>query len=406
MWQWWLYRWFMRTADMLTPLLARLPGKTGEFFAGRLRTAHDLEGISPGGIWIHAASAGEFEQAKPLLDALRRRYPQLPVTVSFFSPSGYRRFKGKIPARVVYLPLDSPRRVRPFLDKIRPQMALIVKYEFWPVLLAETGKRHIPLFLVSGIFRPGQALWRWKPLRDGLLHFTHFFVQDEASASLLQKQGFENVSVTGDTRFDTVLQTARTPVEFPVVKHFKAGGSLLIAGSTWPADEKWLIELLKQLPAGWKMMIVPHEPTPTHISRLVRRLPEEAVLYTKYTPAGAQARVLIGDTTGLLKYVYRYGEAAYIGGGFGKGIHNTLEAAVYGIPLVFGPAYGKFKEAVELIENGAAFPIKGTGDVPAIVRLLEQPALLKQAGQKAAGYVQRNGGATRRIMKFLEKYLN
>jgi len=408
MWRETLYNTLMYAADKLTPLWAKLPGKAGEFFAGRKNWEAQLRAanIPPGGVWLHAASAGEYEQAKPLVAALREKYPRLPVTVTFFSPSGYKQHKAHIQGNVFYLPLDTPANARRFLDLVRPRAACMIKYEFWPHFLRETGKRNIPLFLVSGIFREDQSVWKYPLLKDSLKNFTAFFVQDDTSAALLKKHGFDNVTVTGDTRFDTVAELPGVPVNFPVVTAFKGTSPLIVAGSTWPEDEDMLADLMENhLPAGWKLFILPHEPTPAHIRRLEKKLRVPHARYSAFSAGDTDARVLIGDTVGLLKYVYRYGDWAYVGGGFGKGIHNILEAAVYGVPVIFGPRYHKFKEARDLVREGGAFSVDNTAALHALLKTKTGDERRK-AGQIARDYVMRNTGATKKIMRFLEKYLS
>jgi len=403
-----VYRLLATLADKSIPLLASLLGKTGKFFAARRRWKEEWEKapLRPGGIWIHAASAGEWEQARPVLEALQEKYPDLPVTVTFFSPSGYERFASRLPVPVLYLPLDTPANARYVLDKLQPQAVLMIKYEFWPNLLREIKKRQIPLFLVSGIFRENQALWKWKFLKTALQAFTRFFVQDETSARILRQQGFDNIDITGDTRFDTVAALPGVPVNFPVMETFRQGHRLLIAGSTWPADEDILLEWVeKYLPEDWKLVIVPHEPTPAHIRRLEQRIKIPYAKYSSFKSGDEKARILIADTMGLLKYIYRYGDLAYIGGGFGKGIHNTLEAAVYGVPVIFGPRYEKFKEARDLIERGAAFPVRNAEDIHRLLQDTLQGEKLTEAGRRAKQYVMENTGATHQILQRLEKYL-
>ncbi len=404
----WLYTALAYTVDALTPLAAYLPGKTGAFFRGRRafwRKWNEPE-IPQNAVWIHAASAGEYEQALPVLEALRREAPDVPVVVSFFSPSVYEPQRNKVPADAVfYLPLDTPRNARRLIKAMQPRAVLMVKYEFWPNLLDEIGKKKIPLFLISGIFRKNQAVLRYGVLRRSLRNFTRFLVQDGASADLLKSYGFDKVSITGDTRFDRVLEVAAQPADFPVVRHFKGKAKLLIAGSTWPADEDLLIDFWQRhRPAGWKLFIVPHEPDPLHIRRLISKTNGMAALYSQYKQDDAAKNILIGDVKGLLKYVYRTGDLAYVGGGFGRGIHNTLEAAVYGLPVVFGPAYDKFREARELIEHGGAFPVHNAKDWEKIFAQLRDDDFRRGSGAKALAYVEAQAGATGRIMEKISKH--
>ena len=404
-----IYRLAAETVDALTPLLSVLPGKTGRFFAGRTRPQQReaWNHLRPGGIWIHAASAGEYEQAVPLIEYLRHRYPHMPLTVSFFSPSGYERFSGKIPAQTLYLPIDTPRNMRRFFDVLRPKAGIVMKYEFWPFMLEEAARRKWPLFSASAVFRPDQALWKHRFLKESLRAFEHFFVQDETSARVLQQQGFTNSTVTGDTRFDTVAALPARPVHFPVVESFKQNAKLLIAGSTWPEDEDKLLKIFRRLPPDWKLFVIPHEPSPRHIRRLRQRMPFSAALYSRFSPDSSDARILIGDTTGLLKFVYRYADAAYVGGGFGKGIHNLLEAAVYGVPVVFGPVHQKFNEARDLIVEGGGFAADSDQQLERIIlNLATDERMRREAGRKAANYVRKNTGAAKKLMRVVEKYLS
>lgn len=395
--------------DGLTPLLARLPGKTGAFFRGRRAFWKKWQSmnIPQGAVWIHAASAGEYEQALPVLQALRKQMPQVPVVVSFFSPSVYESRKNKVPADAVfYLPVDTPRNARRLVERLRPRAVLMVKYEFWPNLLDALGRNRIPLFLVSGIFRPGQAVLRYGFLRRSLRHFTRFMVQDQASAALLEKYGFRNVSITGDTRFDRVLEVAAQPADFPVVRHFKGDAKLLVAGSTWPADEDLLLDYWQHhKPEGWKLFIVPHEPGPVHIGRLMNKCGNKAARYSGYKEEDGAKNILIGDVKGLLKYVYRTGDAAYVGGGFGRGIHNILEAAVYGLPVVFGPKYGKFREARDLLDLGGAFSVQNADGWKRIFEKLQDDDFRRQSGAKGRKYVREQAGATERIIKICDKFI-
>jgi len=396
------------SARVLTPLLSRLPGKAGRFFEGRRGWMRQLAQapVRAGGIWIHAASAGEFEQARPLLEKIRGERPDLPVTVTFFSPSGYERFRDKIPARTLYLPLDTPGEARRFLDAVRPRAVLFVKYDFWPYFLQEIGRRNIPLFLVSGIFRPDQRLWRIPFLRESLRHFTRFFVQDEDSARLLRTRGLGPADVTGDTRFDSVAVLPSVPADFPVIRAFKRDAKLLVAGSTWPADEDMLLEVFaRHAPSDWKLLIVPHEPTEAGVRRLLRKSPLPVARYTTFGPADRNARVLAADTVGLLKYVYRHGDLAYVGGGFGKGIHNTLEAAVYGLPVIFGPRHQKFNEARDLVRLGAGFPVSNGEEFARTFTRLRDERVRQDAGERAAAYVKKHTGAVEKIWRVLENYL-
>ena len=373
-----------------------------------------------GAVWIHAASVGEFEQARPLIERLRSEQPQQKVVVTFFSPSGYEARKNYEQADgIYYLPLPTRRKAKKFLDALQPKMAIFVKYEFWPAYLKELSKRGIPTYSISAIFRPTQRFFHWygrSSLRV-LKCFTHIYVQDEDSRRLLAEHGVHDVSVAGDTRFDRVVAvhsagfTANADKLTPIAQFVQGCERVLIAGSTWPKDE----ELLAQFMAGkseelrnTKLILVPHELNEEHLHAIFNMFQGR---YVKYSAVSAmndavsrqnilqRANMLLIDTMGLLSTIYRFGQVAYIGGGFGAGIHNTIEAAVYGVPVVFGPNYHHFREAQGLIDAGAARSIKNYDELEAALTLaLEQH---EEIGAKAATYVQSELGATDTIYKDL-----
>ena len=373
-----------------------------------------------GAVWIHAASVGEFEQARPLIERLRSEQPQQKVVVTFFSPSGYEARKNYEQADgIYYLPLPTRRKAKKFLDALQPKMAIFVKYEFWPAYLKELSKRGIPTYSISAIFRPTQRFFHWygrSSLRV-LKCFTHIYVQDEDSRRLLAEHGVHDVSVAGDTRFDRVVAvhsagfTANSDKLTPIAQFVQGCERVLIAGSTWPKDE----ELLAQFMAGkseelrnTKLILVPHELNEEHLHAIFNMFQGR---YVKYSAVSAmndavsrqnilqRANMLLIDTMGLLSTIYRFGQVAYIGGGFGAGIHNTIEAAVYGVPVVFGPNYHHFREAQGLIDAGAARSIKNYDELEAALTLaLEQH---EEIGAKAATYVQSELGATDTIYKDL-----
>ncbi len=405
-----LYNTATALADAMTPLLSRLPGKAGAFFRGRRGLMRQLleTDFPERPLWFHAASVGEYEQVLPVVERIKERRPDWPVVISFFSPSVYEMKHRKTPADLdFYLPIDTPSNMRRLAEHIRPRAVLFVKYEFWPNLTRALHGRDVPMYLVSGIFREDQAVLRYGFLRKVLKRFRLFFLQDEASEKLLHRYGITQTLVTGDTRFDRVRQVAAQPVDFPVVKAFRGRKKLLVAGSTWPADEKILLDWWRRhRPADWKLFIIPHEPTRAHVTDLLQRTNGEAALYSAFDRQAAEKDILIGDVKGLLKYVYRYGDLAYVGGGFGRGIHNTLEAAVYGLPVVFGPNYQKFIEAKDLIAEGAAKSIGGAEDFEEVMRTYTDDTLRRRAGERARAYVEGRAGATERMTEVLEKELN
>lgn len=312
-------------------------------------------------IWFHAASLGEFEQGRPLIEKIRAKYPDYGILLTFFSPSGYEVRKNYRGADVVcYLPFDKSRNVKKFLDIVNPCMAFFIKYEFWKNYLDELHKRRIPVYSISSIFRRGQVFFKWYggTYRHVLRDFDHLFVQNERSKRYLAKIGISRVTVVGDTRFDRVLQIREEAKHLPLVELFKNNTMTFVAGSSWQPDEDLFIEYFNQHPEV-KLVIAPHVIDENHLVEIIRKLKRPYVRYTRADEKNVcKADCLIIDCFGLLSSIYRYGEIAYIGGGFGVGIHNTLEAAVYGIPVIFGPKYQKFQEAIQLLEAKGAFSVK------------------------------------------------
>ncbi len=353
-------------------------------------------------IWFHAASLGEFEQGRPLIESLHTCYPEYRVVQTFFSPSGYEVRKNYKGADVIcYLPYDKPADCRLFLDLVHPQIAIFVKYEFWGNMLGELRRRSIPAYLVSGIFRPRQAFFKWYGafLRPVLHDFTHFFVQDDESKQLLSKLGYDNVTVSGDTRFDRVISIQQQAKQFDWAQSFSESASfVLVAGSSWPKDEDILLEHFNRTPS-MKLIIAPHEIHEEHIQSIIAKLKRPYMRYTQLDESRlSETDCLIVDAIGFLSGIYRYGQVAYIGGGFGVGIHNTLEAAVYGIPVLFGPNHQAFREALGLIEAGGGFPIYSASDYETLMtKLAKEEDFRKKAGIAAGNYVKNNSGATHTI---------
>jgi 3-deoxy-D-manno-octulosonic-acid transferase len=356
-------------------------------------------------IWFHAASLGEFEQGRPVMELIRKRYPQYKILLTFFSPSGYEVRKNYDGADLVcYLPFDTPYRVRKFLNLANPVMAIFIKYEFWLNYLRELKRRKIPTYLISAIFRRDQLFFRsygqW--YRRALACFDRLFVQDEQSAQLLAEFGVANVSVCGDTRFDRVIDVQRQARIFPLLDAFAGDGKypVLVAGSTWPQDENLIIPYFNSHP-GMKLIIAPHEIHREHLLDIESKLQRPSLRLSETNEQSvADKDCLIVNSFGLLSSIYRYGQMAYIGGGFGKGIHNTLEAAVYGIPVIFGPKYHKFKEAKDLIAVGGGLsPANETAFVKLMDNLLAHPELRQSTGAIVSEYVQQNTGVTEKILR-------
>ncbi len=379
---------------------------------GQARTVPYLKDtLDPDGgyIWIHAASLGEFEQGRPLIEKIREEQPDAKILLSFYSPSGYEVRKGydKVDA-VCYMPIDTPRRVKEFLDVVRPMMAIFVKYEFWGNFLEQLKQRNVPTYIISSIFRPNQSFFKhWGGMfRKMLGCFTHLYVQDYESRELLHGIGIDNVTVCGDTRLDRVLQIKAQSQEFPSIAAMTSGDKLtLVMGSSWQPDEDIIIPYFNSHPE-MKLIIAPHEFDESRLEAMMARIKRPVARYTKLDQVDdpSQLDCMIIDCFGILSSLYRYGDVAYVGGGFGSGIHNVPEAAVYGIPVIFGPRHEKFREALELKECGGGFAIDNASQCNDILdRLLGDTNALKQAGSAASNYIGRHTGATERIFHDLLK---
>ena len=354
---------------------------------------------------MHCASLGEFEQGRPVLEQLGEEYPGHALVLTFFSPSGYemrKDFKGV--DYVFYLPLDTRGNAKKFLSFVQPELCIFVKYEFWYFLLREIERKGISAVLISSIFRKDQPFFQWYGSlhRRMLFSFSKIFVQDAASSQLLRSIGIEDAVVAGDTRFDRVVKAVKNYEELPIAKEFCSNSKVLIAGSSWPEDEQFLKEVIDALPAEWKLILVPHEVHDVQINR-IKALFGDSVTWSGWE-TGVHAKVLIVDQIGLLLQLYSYARVAWIGGGFGKGIHNTLEAAVHGVPVGFGPAFQKFREAKELIAAGAGF---STADPAYVVNLIanwdKDDSGWQHASNAARQYVLSNAGATGKIMSYLSE---
>ena len=358
-------------------------------------------------IWFHASSLGEFEQGRPLIEKIKAEHPEYKILLTFFSPSGYEVRKNYGGADVVcYLPFDTPYRVKKFLDLSKPVMAIFIKYEFWDNYLSELKRRNIPVYIVSAIFRKEQLFFKWYGgmYRKVLSYFTHIFVQDDASRELLSKYGVTNVSVFGDTRFDRVQDVYKNTKQVPMVDLFvnnnRSDNQLtMVAGSSWQQDEEVYLNYFNEHPE-LKLIIAPHEIHKDHLMHIESMLKRPSIRLSEATEKDIKGKsCLIVDSFGLLSSIYRYGDLAYIGGGFGAGIHNVLEAAVYGMPVIFGPKYQKFKEARDLLQVGGAFSIT---DEKAFESKMEELStyrdLLEAAGAAAGDFVKCNIGATNRII--------
>lgn len=397
-----IYFWILRLAALLGHKKAR------KLVTGQARALAELRewAATLGGsqvLWFHAASVGEFEQARPIIERLHSELPFRKVLLTFFSPSGYELRKNyPLVDKVTYLPFATRRNARKMLEILPLEAAVMVKYEFWPAYLKALKAKHIPTYLISAIFRPGQLFFLpWGKMYLKLLHaFEHIFVQDQSSSDLLQRYGVKAVTVAGDTRFDRVTEVRKQAKDLPVVDGFVAGAPrVIVAGSTWQRDEQYLARYMAER-EDVKLVLVPHEIDSAHLHEIFQYFEGRYVRYTEATPQNVnKCRVLLVDTIGVLSSIYRYGHVAYIGGGFGVSIHNTLEAAVYGMPVVFGPTWKKFREAHGLLAAGAAITVKNYREfADALDRAFDNQS---QMGQRANDYVQSECGATDKILKQL-----
>lgn len=355
-------------------------------------------------LWLHCASLGEFEQGRPVLEAYKQKYPGHFILLTFFSPSGYQIRKNYPSADYVcYLPLDTDSNAKEFVAIASPKVTIFVKYEFWLHYLTVLHKRAVPVLLISAIFRKEQIFFRWygHTFRQLLKGYHRICVQDEASLSLLNYAGIFNAVISGDTRFDRVTAIAGQAREISGIAGFLQGKEAWVAGSTWLADETIISGVIDRV-AKW--IIAPHEINEAHLRQIEKRFAGAAVRYSvlKANPGKHDAKqVLIIDNIGMLSSLYQYGIAAYIGGGFGKGIHNILEAAIWGIPVVFGPAFYKFKEARELIEKGGTFSVADGKALSNLITVLQDPGMRSKAGKIAHDYVVAGTGATEKIMDII-----
>jgi len=399
--------------DLAVRLVAPFNKKAKKMLAGQKETFSILKKqLDPEAsyIWFHAASLGEFEQGRPLIEKIRQEKPAYKILLTFFSPSGYEVRKNYPGADIIcYLPFDHYWNARKFLRIAKPAMAIFIKYEFWMNYLKQLKRSNIPTFIISAVFRPTQIFFRWYAYRyrKVLNNYQWLFVQDRSSAELLERFNHHNVSITGDTRFDRVYEISGQKKELPLIEKFlnqteKGKNLVFVAGSTWINDEAILIPYFNRHPEI-KLIIAPHEIGGQRIEALKNSLIRPAIQYSQADESNiCDADCLIIDCFGLLSSIYRYGDLAYIGGGFGKGIHNILEAAVYGIPVLFGPRYHKFKEAKELIACRGATAVADEAEFSSCMNgFLSSNLLIQENGKNAREYVVNNLGATQKIYEKL-----
>jgi 3-deoxy-D-manno-octulosonic-acid transferase len=384
-------------------LAALFNGKAKNWVAGRKDIWHQLQSLplySGTTVWVHCASLGEFEQGRPVMESLKKEFPDTRIILTFFSPSGYepRKNYGTSDA-VFYLPADLPGAAAKFYDAIKPDMGLIIKYEFWQGYLHEAQKRHIPLFLISGIFRKDMPFFKSYGgyFRKGLKAFEHFFIQDDKSLQLLQSIGLNNITVCGDTRLDRVLEAVEKRTEIPVIEKFKNNELLWICGSTWPVDDEMIISVAENITEKIKILLVPHDIHPEYIDKLISG--HTSLSFTKFSTAPendiSKADIFIMDTMGMLTSAYAYADFVYVGGGFGKAVHNTMEPAAFGVPVLFGPKHQKFNEIAGLIDAKAGTCINNKMELQSVVsELISSPTKRKKAGSAARKHVEDHSGAT------------
>lgn len=410
------YNIFIKLYPVICAIISPVNNKAALWVKGRKGIFKNIEAAvgknDSKKMWMHCASLGEFEQGKPLLEKFKKQYPDYTTILTFFSPSGYEVQKNsKVADHIFYLPIDSKQHAKKFLALIQPSLIMFVKYEYWYYYLKEAHGKKIPVLLVSGIFFPHFSFFKWYGvLQRKMLHFIrHFFVQTETSKELLEKINITNVSVAGDTRFDRVLEVASEAKVFPEIEVFINGAKTIVAGSTWSEDDEAL-DHFANTHAELKFIIAPHDISKERLKECCS-LYKHSILYSEYKgmldknePVKQGINTLIIDNIGKLKFLYRYATICYVGGGFGNGIHNILEAAVYHKPVIFGPAYDDFSEAIHLIDKGGAFDIEDALELEnQLNELLEDEVFYNEACRTAGNYVQQNTGATSIIMNYIQE---
>ena len=363
-------------------------------------------------IWIHCASLGEFEQGRPVIERLKSEFPEYKIVLTFFSPSGYeirKNYKGA--DYVFYIPEDTSKNSKAFISLIKPAFVVFIKYEFWMHFINELYSKKIPLYIVSANFRNGQLFFKWYGgfYRNILYKISYFFVQNESSKLLLCNIGLKNVVVSGDTRFDRVYDIATSSKDIPLLAEFCNGHKIFIAGSTYSKEEEFIKNLITINQAvNIKFIIAPHEISEPGILELIKSIPTNTIRYSEANEQNViNAKVLIIDSIGMLSQLYKYASIAYIGGGFGKGIHNILEPAAFGMPIIFGPNYHKYNEALELIKDGIGFSISNSEELVALVsELVSDEKKLENTVKISKKFVEKNTGATEIIIKKIKEFNN
>ncbi|MFD2571437.1 3-deoxy-D-manno-octulosonic acid transferase [Spirosoma soli] len=403
-----LYNTGILAYQFLLRLVAPFNPKARQWINGRRNwtdaLSKKLSGNTSPVAWFHAASLGEFEQGRPVIEAFRAQYPDYRILLTFFSPSGYEVQKNYKDADcIMYLPADTPSNAQQFVSLVKPKLVFFIKYEFWHNYLNALQANHVPILLFSAIFRPNQLFF--KPYgsfyRNLLAHFAHILVQNQESVELLKAIHVNNVTLAGDTRFDRVAQVASAKQEIPIARAFKDSQPLLVVGSAWPDDMNVLIPFVNGFDKSLKVIIAPHEINDAEIEQWRRQLTKSSIRFSQATETTApNADVLFIDNIGMLSSLYQYGNFAFIGGAFKQGLHNVLEPATFGMPIFFGPDYSKFQEAVDLVDEEAAFPVNTADELMATFNSQYENSLL--AAQRSRNYVQRNIGATAQVMKVVK----
>jgi 3-deoxy-D-manno-octulosonic-acid transferase len=403
-----VYTLIVSISSFLLKIIALFSPKIKLFVDGRKIVFSTLnEKIKPNDqtIWFHAASLGEYEQGLPVIEKIKEKYPSHKIVISFFSPSGYEvRKNNTIADATVYLPLDTKKNAQEFLKLVHPDFVFFIKYEYWLNYLNELQAQKIPTYLISGIFRENQLFFKWYGVfyRKALETFTHFFVQNEASKKLLGQLGKSNVTVSGDTRFDRVSAILEKDNNLSFISQFKNNQTTIVAGSSWPKDENLLVNFINSNTDAIKFIIAPHNIKPIQIQELKESIQKKVLLFSeREDKILADYEVFIIDTIGILTKIYSYAEIAYVGGGFGNpGVHNILEPATFGIPIVIGPNYSHFAEATDLVTLGGCLTISNKENLnAAFINLIQNEEIRNEKGQICSRFVQKNKGATIRIMK-------
>lgn len=402
-----IYTFGIQLYSLLVLLASFFSSKAKSWIKGRQKQSKDWQNqnFSLGEwIWFHAASLGEFEQGRPLMEAIKTQYPKYKILLTFFSPSGYEVRKNyEFADQVAYLPADTPQNAIDFIGLFNLKAVFFIKYEFWFNFMFAIHHKKIPLYFIAAKFRAKQHFFRWYGgwARKQLQLVNHFFVQDELSALLLKDIDVTQASVCGDTRFDRVFQLSQNALQLPVIEKFKANRRLFVMGSTWPEDEKMLLPIIEELESNIAVVIAPHDISSKHIQSIEAKLKSSFVRYSNFSEEN-QTKVLIIDNIGILSSIYAYADFAYVGGGFGKSIHNIQEAVTYGCPVIVGPKYKHFSEAVDLIDLGGVFEVSNANMLFSLVsRLIRDNDFRQKAAEICRLYVAKQIGATEKIMQQL-----